>query len=287
MHDKQDKEWRPAECGFAKYMQHYYLDVRTFNIRYVPTKYQISRIKWDIMQKRWYGIELEDRVPNIIKLQTTWVERTFPADVRQQFKEIALQGTKKFLAVPLGDFHPSNATMDISTNPVVQFRNKEPGICAFASTASVLNHFHHFEEASVIMNLSKVYEEGKIEFNRVLESIMVVMSTTYEFRKFRQQYSEAKLKKTDDILNLAMEKNDFAIITIYQTNNSTSHAIAVTQNYLVDSNASNMLPRTQEGLDGCCGTDSHYLSIFKGYIWRQRSDFAPFKKNKKNNRRKS
>ena len=82
---------------------------------------------------------------------------------------------------------------------------------------------------------------------------------------FRKCYSNLKLCNDCDIFDLNIKKDDILMVVIKQTDNHHSHSICICNNYIFDSNTSNALPFTEEGINCCCGEFDNFIGIVNGY----------------------
>jgi len=161
--------------------------------------------------------------------------------------------------------------MDISCNPEIHYKNNENCICAFAALSSVLYYFQRSEDASNIMDFCKEYEKNKHNiFSRVVQSIFNYINHERKFRELRKQYVILRVNTGFDAINYKLQDLEFGLLVLHQSNNNESHAVSISQNYIFDSNASNAVPRTQEGFDCCCSGDATFESIVFGYIFHLR-----------------
>ena len=103
-----------------------------------------------------------------------------------------------------------------------------------------------------------------------MSAILEFIDSNEWCKPFRKRYQKTKYnKKSSFELEITNEfsEYDISLVVIQQTDNHTSHAIAMTGNYIFDCNIANALPRTKDGIDCCCGT-ANFEQIHSGFVWK-------------------
>jgi hypothetical protein len=272
--DRHDKDFREEDIGNVSKWQPHYLNVRTNEYRVPVETQQISRIKYNPVTNHWLGVEQEPNReyenPKIVKLSSEWITKQFTPDQIKMFKKVAVEGDKKFLAVPVGDIITVVPTMDISMNPVVRFQQNERSICAFASFASALHYFDFIPEAEFIMKLSLMDLTKENCFSRTLQHIVDNVASSKLFRRFRRIFLNKQIDNYNDLLTDVMIGEEIKLIVLKQADNHESHAVAVVNNMIFDCNASHAIPLTREGIDCCCGENGSFVNVKFGYHFKKR-----------------
>jgi hypothetical protein len=270
--DTSDKEYWTAinNLGDRDHVQIFYWDLKTDKLKhlvysYNETKTQISRLRYRIEDDTWHGYQIVDK--KVVVLETIWVMQQFPEDVIDRCIDEARRGNREFIRLPVGDVIEVVPTMDISRNPIVKYQQGNLDICAFASLASALFHLGWTEEAKLLYNFGvewTLFHEDSID--KSLENIARFIPKQKIFKHFRSKYEQRKIKYDYDIFQPVLQ-NEIRLIVIIMSDNSETHAVTVVNNYVFDANCTNALPRTQEGLDCCCGVDANFVSVSRGYHW--------------------
>ena len=267
VYDKNDT-LRAKDLGDFTKLQRHYEKCRTHQWTTEKNRYQISRIKWDVYKKKFFGMEFEmddEGTPYgsqaIVELTEAWMKENFSEEDIQLYKTFAEKGKNQFLQTPVEDTIEIFPTMDISNNPGVQYRNNESGLCAFASLASALFFLGRCVEAEAIMKFSN---EQKSHI-KVLQSIVNHVCSNKAFKKLRKQYQFKNIGKIKNILDTKLNDNEIWLVVLKQSDNHESHAVCIVNGFIFDSNTTNALPFTKEGLDCCCGKTANFLYVANSY----------------------
>jgi len=278
--DRSDWAYNETHLGKIEFPQVYYFNCRNDNYHLEVIERQISRIKYDTMKDKWFGIEREadpndaNAAPEIVALDFRWIRQNFSDAEIKQFQQRALNGTKKFLQVPVGDRIEVIPTMDTSMNPPIQFQNNESSICAFASLSSALYHLDYKTEANNLMDMIDGFGVGResgVEMQFVIKSVFVDQNSAFEQLRF--DFTASKLPRGFDILNAERNPLDIFFIVIQQSDNHASHAVAILGDFIFDCNTKFALPMTQEGLDCCCGSVATFDYVWFGYHIQRNQKF--------------
>ena len=85
-----------------------------------------------------------------------------------------------------------------------------------------------------------------------------------------------RLKSTPEITT--EERMDhISLVVLEMTDNTSTHAVALTENLIFDSNTTNALPRSIEGINCCCGANADFRKIKSGYVWKSNVDPGTWK----------
>ena len=284
-----DKVYRHAVIGSIAHPQVFYIDMKkNSNIlfQYNYTTVQVTKIRWDIYKEKFYGIEEtdgENRAVKIVPLPVDWVEQTYknrPGAI-EQIKEKAEDGKNQFIRVPVGDAFDLKPTMDIASNPAIRFPQGDQPTCAYSSLASALFYLSYTDEADAVIYYGKEYlskESGL--YDNILSSLIEFIKREPTFRLFRKRYR--LIRSIDDKYDILEESKktpeDIKLFVLRQSDHCQSHAITVVRNYIFDSNGTNCLPLSTNGLNVCCG-DETFVSVASGYLF-EKSQFNGGQKSK-------
>jgi hypothetical protein len=203
-----------------------------------------------------------------VKLDHRWMNENFNQEQKDYFITLANNECTKFLELPVGNLKTVVPTMNINCNPTIFYQNNQEAVCIFAAFASVLQYRGFCELASAIMEYSSDDRSKLYKKNNAMSEIFDFVQTRKVARSFRKRYQPQKIQKQSrQFLFDNYAEMDILLVVMEQTNFNCSHAVAITENYIFDSNATNALPRTEEGIDCCCG-DSSFQRFSKGYIWK-------------------
>jgi len=285
-YDRHDREYNSDHVGNITKPQFYYVFVRDRNYQIPMVTKQIAKLKYNPISKKWLGYEKEGDDFCIVELHESWIVDNFSEDQIKYFREIAEDEYKHFCNLPVEDIIEVHPTMDISSNPIIRYKNDDNGICAFAAFASALHYLGYYDQALEIMTLSqKANEDCKIKFNS-LQSIIQLIDSKKTFKTFRKKYQNKKIKNCLELKDEDHHELDIWLVVLEQTDNHCSHAVAMTGEYIFDCNTSNALPRTIEGISCCCGTTADYRKIARGYKWlTKRFNPNEWKKGKNHNKK--
>ena len=238
--------------------------------KYIPNALQISRLKYIHETNKWIGIENEKCESSIhnqktVVLNYDWVQKNFNKQTIIEMKNYSMNNNK-FLRVPVGDFIKIKPTMNILLNPIINFKNNNKGICAFASLSSTLHYLGYLDLADIIFNL---ISNTHIDFNKdhlnIIQSLNNFILRNDRFKNFRKKYFHIKLGNNCDILDLIIKKQEILIVALKQTDNHQSHAVCICNGYIFASNTTHALPFSLEGLNCCCGEKDNFVGIVNGY----------------------
>lgn len=276
-HDRYDPDYNQIDQGRLNKVQMFYLNTRSFGIK-IQEHLQISRIRFNIHNNSWEGVQREDGSEfEITKLSEKWVKRNFPQHW-QTFLTISRNGMQKFLSVPVGDIIEVTPTMDTSMNPVLKYVQSSKDICVFASLGSYLHYYGYVLEAETVFNLKD--EHASLFKNnpaRILQTVMELIQTISMFKNFRRIYQFIKLDKNHNIFQDKLRDGEFKIIIIRSDDNHMSHAVCLNNQYIFDCNSPKCLPMSVEGINCSCGKKYNFVGIKLGYYFQ----FRPTKKNLK------
>lgn len=242
----------------------------TFN----RTTTQVSKLRYDVHKNIFYGIEKtnekNNRAEKVVPLPIEWVEHQWKNQqmALQNIKKKAEEGMKHFIEVPVADAIVITPTMDINMNPVIKYPQGEEPTCVFSSFASALFYLDYPDEAEAIHDFGKQFlSNPDSRFDRIMNSLIQHVINDAAFAHFRRKYSPIqKVSCTYDILMDSTKHPTYIkLVVLKQSDNHQSHAITVVDSFIFDSNATNTLPLSLEGLNVCCG-DADFVSIVHGYV---------------------
>ena len=87
------------------------------------------------------------------------------------------------------------------------------------------------------------------------------------FKHFRKSFTPNRLTKKCNIFEVEMKKDEIMFLSVRQSDNHSSHSICICNGYIFDSNTTNALPFTKEGINNCCGEDTYFQGIDFGYLY--------------------
>jgi hypothetical protein len=274
--DTNDPQVQQDLCNIKKIQTHFF-NVKKNQFKVTIASKQISRLKYIHSTKKWIGVESENCKDSkhgikTCVLTTSWVEANFSEETRTKMMAHSLRKKNIFLSVPIGDVIIINPTMDISKNPIIIYRNNENGICVFASLASTFYYLDYVEYSKIIIDLVKNPHPDfkKNEFN-ITVSLVVFILTTKALKKYRRLYEIMKLDKKENIFEIKMKYGEILILSLKQSDNHASHSICICNDFIFDSNTTNALPFTMEGLNCCCGENSTFNGFNNGYLCKEKS----------------
>lgn len=278
--DKEDPRYVKEDQGQLGKVQMFYWNTRTYRSK-IMEHYQISRIRYNIHNKNWEGIQLEDGASvQIVQLPEKWVKKTFRTSW-ETFMRISMNGMQKFLDVPVGDIIQVTPTMDISNNPRLKYLQSDKDICVFASLASYLYYYGYINEAQLIYDFKDKHSNiFKNNPSRILQTVVQLIQTDTSFKNFRKIYQIAKIGNNHDVFSEMVEKGEFKIIILRSDDNHMSHAVCINNEFIFDCNVENCLPFSKEGIDCCCGTKYNFVGIKLGYHFQFRRMLKKKKKTR-------
>jgi hypothetical protein len=235
-------------------------------IMFQTTRSQISKIKYCLVRRKYLGYQITDNT--VIELPLWWVEKTFPLEFLETVKDEAAIGRKHFFDVPVGDSFIVVPTMDISKNPDVAYQQHGEPSCVFSSFASALKYLKYSQMSELVIQIGeKILSNPKHFASRRIEALMSEFkSSKNASRLFWKYYGVRRTGRDFDLFGEKpnMEKKDILLIILQQKNNSQSHAVAITGEYIFDSNVDRALPFTLDGINCCC-EQSEFIGVAKGY----------------------
>lgn len=123
--DKNDsKKFHLEMQGKIQYMQVHYKNIRSANKTIELAKETINKIKYNPVSQQWFRMESGNEnngKGNIVQLQLSWIKENFTQMVMDYCIKVAVEGTKKFLATPVGDVIEVTPKMDLTMNPAILF----------------------------------------------------------------------------------------------------------------------------------------------------------------------
>jgi hypothetical protein len=212
---------------------------------------------------------------DITDLTDEWVNENFDEKMLQDLKDLADAEVTKFVSLPPGDYYDVKPTMDISKNPQLAYLNNENDICVYASLASALIYWKFNEDAKVIMRFSELTKWARHDKTVPFKTLLSNINNSSELKQFRKTYQVRRVETPTSTLCIDPNgKEDIYVMVIHATDNTRTHAIAMTGNYIFDSNCERALPRTKEGIDCSCGENASFVKFIDGYVWKRTNAFA-------------
>ena len=182
--------------------------------------------------------------------------------------EHAVNGSKRYLDVPVGNSKTVTPTMDCTINPVVQYLQGDEPTCVFSSFASGLFNLELFDEAKIVLGMGKlILGDPKTNPTKILETLINKMYTSSDFKELFKKYKLVRLKRSHDLFSHQCCSKDIRLIVLSASDNSQNHAVTIIGQYIFDSNCDRALPFNKQGINCCCGTDSQFVSVAKGYLF--------------------
>ena len=264
--DRYDPEFKNEDQGILGKIQMNYVNTRCRNFK-MQEHYQISRIRFNVKKNEWEGVQFEnDQTLSVVKLNEKWVISNFPK-YHKFFKAKSIEGSNKFLQVPIGDVIDVHPTMDISNNPSVKYLQGQNDICVFASLASILHFNGMILEAEIVFNMrnDNIFKKNAC---KIIQTLLQIIQQDKRFKTFRRYYRNIKLDKNHDIFSHSILDGEFKLIVIKSDDNQMSHAVCLSNKFIFDSNVSKCLPMTREGINCCCGKNHNYIGILFGYYFQ-------------------
>jgi len=266
-----------ANRGLRDFPQIVYWDLqhdevfRHIKYTYNETLCQISMIRYRKEDDKWLGYQKVDN--RVIELDEDWVYN-FPEHVRVRAMEESEKGSNKFIRLPLGDVIEVFPTMDVSKNPLVRYQQGYLDTCAFSSLASALFQLDFVEEARTLHDFGVLWTStNKENFEKTLEVLMKFIEKSPKFSLFRRTYCVKKIRRMYNIFT-KVPISDIRLIVFTMSDNTETHAVTVVEDYVFDANCPNALPLTKEGLDCCCGVNTNFFGVARGYHWTRRKQYT-------------
>jgi hypothetical protein len=204
------------------------------------------------------------------ELPYDWVVDNFSEEMINYVKS---REKPTFVTVPPGDVRQIPEQFVKKSHPVVKYQQNDENTCAYCSTCSILDYLHFNNEA---VSLATHMKDRKLSTfssgvpDKPLESISNFIHNNISFSSFRQIYRWKKINSSFDILNHPFGVNDFILVTIWDNEGDTSHAVCATGQWIFDSNATNALIFDRRSLDACCRAS--FSKIHRGYLFVRLSE---------------
>ena len=202
---------------------------------------------------KWIGLTKIQH--DIVELEEQWVRSNFPETFIQQVRANAKQETR-FLVVPPGDSRPKNPEeLKIPKSPTVPYKQDDGSkTCLIKSLASALAYLNYSKVASELNSKSR-------KFSGRTDSWDIVFQWFYnEWQCFQPKNYNHNDKI--DLLTLEPSKTKIIVAGLVGSDGKTDHVVAITDNWIFDSNVSQALPLTEEGLNTSCRESGDNVTQF-------------------------
>ena len=218
------------------------IDKRVINrLKYTKAKKRNKKI----IKGQWRGYS--DATKEYILLQTDWVEENFHFSFLKQVKNRSGENTA-FISIPPGDKRSHGMSKETS-GPTIHYRQKEgERTCMVYAAASALHYLGWTKVASWAYNKTELFINDANAFHKFV----------YLLRKQskRLRTTGAKGVKLDKNMNFGeVDLEGFYLVRILGSDGKDDHCVALTQDWIFDSNFEHALPRTRQSLDLCCSSD--------------------------------
>ena len=248
--------------------------VISLNIKGTPPplpriRYQISRLKWipteevgasDATKLTVGYFQGAYCIPgtthySIVSLNEDWVRWEFEPPFIQSVKEQAVSGTKaerKLIPVPPGDPHVHdlpNQHLVLEGRPT-KYQQRNETTCLIDAFCSAMYEFgcvHPVEKLRADPK-SAVVSAGN---QNIWRDFIQLVNTHFSSVGIRL----CKLRGAKDVDAILTWKDNFVIVVSLKASDASDgqHAIAICDGGIFDANSGNVLSKTQESLDWCCG----------------------------------
>ena len=220
------------------------VDTRVINkLKYIP-KLKKRPIKW---------MGFTNDTQEYITLATVWVMANFDEPYLEQV--VSACGSKKsFLKVPPGRKR-KHRVLQLGTAPVIAYPQKEgERTCMIYAMTSALHFFGLKDIAKKIHDRKKAYIQAKNTFHYFVKNL------NENFKLLRKRMTRPS--KDTDILEGTVE--GIYLVQLKGSDGKEDHCVALTSDWIFDSNFAQAWPRTRDSLNVCCSTDdisSYYVGI--------------------------
>jgi hypothetical protein len=125
------------------------------------------------------------------------------------------------------------------------------------------------------MNFVSDYEDGNFPcwIKGQLEFLLYSIERTECFDELRSSWTIFKMRKEFDLLKYNIPSNEILLIVLLMSDGCVTHTIAVTKNWIFDSNFPFLLEYSKDSLDLCCGVNASFVNVYRGYRFHFLSSF--------------
>ena len=159
-----------------------------------------------------------------------------------------------FIQIPPGDSRKHQKVGPLDGPPIHYKQAEGEQTCMINSMASALHYFSYKDIGSCIYNGRKRYIHQKNSFT----------SFTTGLKGSHTVLNQIRVSKNQLPSFLGKELTGIYLARLLGSDGKEDHCVAISQNWIFDSNFPTALPRSQESLNLCCSTEEH-SSIFKSY----------------------
>jgi hypothetical protein len=218
------------------------VDKRVINrLKYTKPKKRKGRT----LKGRWWGYTNDTK--EYILLTTEWVEKNFDHNFLIQVKNRS-GDNNAFVSIPPGDSRSHSKTI-ITGGPRIHYKQKEgERTCMVYAAASALHYLGWTNVAAWAYNQTKHYINDPNAFHKFVQ----------ELRKRNKKLRTTKEKgvNTAKTMNLGEAVlQGLLLVRILGSDGKDDHCVALTQEWIFDSNFKYALPRSRQSLDSCCSSD--------------------------------
>jgi len=170
--------------------------------------------------------------------------------------------------IPLSESRVIVPSMDISENPIVMYPQDTKPTCVFSSFASALNFLgYRIESYHVIQFSEQFFKDQPGKAYQSMEFLLEELQQNPVYSRFRSEFEKEKISSNHEIF-APKNRDGLRLVALRGSDNSASHAVTVTGQWLFDSNLDFALLLTREGLDDCAGEENTVQGIVRDYHFR-------------------
>jgi hypothetical protein len=248
------------------------IDNRTINqLKYIapkivktgPKKFEMIQGKKTEMEratktipKKWLGYSNASK--EYIELADTWVCQNFEEPYLRQV--VCSTGKQNpFIQVPPGD-NKSHTNFQPTTGPQIRY-NQEHGerTCMVYLMASALFTYGYKDVASALYNTRNQFVHDKNGFHCLCTAMVKYsrdLNQNTKGRNLLKDLNQFRMEKNKPTNFLGDSIEGLYLARLLGGDGMEDHCVAITQNWIFDSNFKNALPRTSASLDLCCSSDT-------------------------------